>query len=152
MILTLSPPTDRCSSFQNNEWNSLLKLLSVERVNIRKQSDVSAMEIISLLYKMSQLHTWDIRQALIKWQLQLSRLWYIICIRWYICSTMYIFYIYLLRNYIVITYIHDVLYGIIHFVINNVPYKPFTLSQLIMYHNHLYVKYVICVYGFIVCN
>ena len=25
-------PTDRFSSFQNNEWNSLLKLLSVERV------------------------------------------------------------------------------------------------------------------------
>ena len=27
-------PTDRCSLIQNNEWNSLLKLLSVERVNL----------------------------------------------------------------------------------------------------------------------
>ena len=34
MVLNPYTPTDRFSSFQNNEWKSPLKLLSVERVNI----------------------------------------------------------------------------------------------------------------------
>ena len=37
---TVNPftPTDRFSSFQNNEWKSLLKLLSVERVKLDQEA------------------------------------------------------------------------------------------------------------------